>query len=233
MRGKTRVFVSVLAIISAGLFLSSCAPVKANYPQQRVQKRALDQNYPYVLFENENLKVVTKSKAGWFSAEVFDGQIEDRINQLAKRGMPRPKVEEMVAKRVQDRSSLELFLKEQSGSFSFLTLGLVFEKSMKLAVVQGAFEVELKSPEGVTDIVPDLGVLFKKMGEQQNTFLDSRHREIEINWYAQQPDYSKVPNIVKLRLPKDYFGWEPLSVSVNSEKLWVKESLSHLGSWRN
>lgn len=209
-----------LMVCLFSIMMPGCTTVAANYGGvPRVHKSAMDYPPPEtVVFKDQDFLFVQKKGVNyWWSYQKWS----DGVMQRARgRGMPESEVQKSFAQAERD-ALFEQFLKEENSRYAFYGIGLVFNKSTSLVFTKGACKIELVSPSGAVEVVDDLGLLMKITTSGRKDYLDSGRSPIKVTWAVQEPDYSRVPNFVYLRLPKKYEGWRFKSLTVDSKRVAV------------
>ncbi len=200
-----------------------CKTVDANYPPV-ADPRPAGIDSSLLLCEQPDLRVVRIYGAPeWFSAADFLRIKKEKTEYLRSKNAPEGQIKafESVVQRVK---GMELLMVDEDERFAFAHIGLSFAKSTILDIEQGAFILKVRSADGrQTASIADQGLLMSYPEGDSFRFQDSRQGGISVTWDMQRPDYSKIPNIIYLRVAKEYEGWNIESATIDRSKLVVRK----------
>lgn len=214
---KKLIFVFILALVVLGT--AACLPhVDGNYPGVRTEARVTDKDYENQVLATADFKVTTNR---WFDLQSFEEERERNRNLLSAGNNS----EVMAAFEGNlPATTIQIISEVKQKQAAFVMLNFWINPDVDINFQQaGCLILTLRNPNGETVEVRDKGCLFTfiQMGKKSH-YLDSAKESVIFN---SDFDFAAVtkkrPNVVCVRLDKQYFSWQIVSLELDLKKIFI------------
>jgi hypothetical protein len=194
---------TILVTIFLLPLLSGCA-VSGNSPAKKTQHEVL---------ATPGFKV---SSGEWFKVSLFEAYVAAKKLDapLALQDQHEADVRSLKPMQVQMVKEIK---KKQA---AFYALYFRIDSGVNINFQRGGLMLTLRDPQGNAIEVPDEGCLFVYYEGTKATLYDSAKGSVRFNRdFNNKPDYSKIGNLVCVRLPPKYENWELIALKLEPQKV--------------